>query len=192
MIIFNMEGPKGSGKSTFIDCFLKNHSDVLYMKFDSDVIVNNEALEIARSCDVIFDRGLLSYQIYDWLWNNDLSLKKSDDFSSTSISFKRPLNQKHYDTLMELVSGKYIILYSSDPNLLVDRIKSRKATIGKGANELEWQTLRDSNEYYKAMGQFLKYKYPDKVELIDVAGIGSVTDMYNYIMGLIDNEKGND
>ena len=176
MLLYNFEGPKGTGKSTLSKLLathyeLHNRVPVEIRHFDSDNIVSYKDLldTESESYDLIFDRGLLSYQLYDWLWNNGLSECVEKDYLGLSVSLKQPVNKNHFDTLMNEIRYKYVILYSSNPDLLETRIENRRQESGKGMTPLEKQTLRESNVYYKAMGEFLKYLYPDKVLLIDIA-----------------------
>lgn len=176
MLLYNFEGPKGTGKSTLSKLLANYHevhdkTPVEIRHFDSDNIVGYKDLLDAQDApyNLIFDRGLLSYQLYDWLWNNGLSECVEKDYLGLSVSLKQPVNKSHFDTLMNEIRYKYVILYSSNPELLEMRIEKRKLEDGKGMTSLEKQTLRESNAYYKAMGEFLKYLYPDKVLLIDIA-----------------------
>lgn len=176
MLLYNFEGPKGTGKSTLSKLLANYHevhdkAPVEIRHFDSDNIVGYKDLLDAQDApyNLIFDRGLLSYQLYDWLWNNGLSEAVDKDYLGLTVSLKQPVNKKHFDTLMNEIRYKYVILYSSNPELLEMRIEKRKHEDGKGMTSLEKQTLRESNAYYKAMGEFLKYLYPDKVLLIDIA-----------------------
>lgn len=176
MLLYNFEGPKGTGKSTLSKLLathyeLHNRVPVEIRHFDSDNIVSYKDLLDTEneSYDLIFDRGLLSYQLYDWLWDNGLSEAVDKDYLGLAVSLKQPVNKNHFDTLMNEIRYKYVILYSSNPKLLEMRIEKRKHEDGKGMTSLEKQTLRESNAYYKAMGEFLKYLYPDKVLLIDIA-----------------------
>lgn len=180
-ILFNFEGPKGSGKSTIINKFLDDYPNISVRKFDSNTIVTNDEFKNASKNDVIFDRGILSYQIYDWLWNNNISKQEKLDFSTYSFNIKTPINKEHFDYLIENIKYKLVIFYSSDIELLINRINKRKAEINKGADELEWKTLSDSNLYFKYMGMFLKELYPDKVLLIDVNNNMTINEMYNFI-----------
>lgn len=176
MLLYNFEGPKGTGKSTLSKLLANYHevhdkAPVEIRHFDSDNIVGYKDLLDAQDApyNLIFDRGLLSYQLYDWLWNNGLSEAVDKDYLGLTVSLKQPVNKNHFDTLMNEIRYKYVILYSSNPELLEMRIEKRKHEDGKGMTSLEKQTLRESNAYYKAMGEFLKYLYPDKVLLIDIA-----------------------
>lgn len=180
-ILFNFEGPKGSGKSTIINKFLDDYPNISVRKFDSNTIVTNDEFKNASKNDVIFDRGILSYQIYDWLWNNNISKREKLDFSTYSFNIKTPINKEHFDYLIENIKYKLVIFYSSDIELLINRINKRKVEINKGADELEWKTLSDSNLYFKYMGMFLKELYPDKVLLIDVNNNMTINEMYNFI-----------
>lgn len=176
MLLYNFEGPKGTGKSTLSKLLANYHevhdkAPVEIRHFDSDNIVGYKDLLDAQDApyNLIFDRGLLSYQLYDWLWNNGLSEAVDKDYLGLTVSLKQPVNKNHFDTLMNEIRYKYVILYSSNPELLEMRIEKRKHEDGKGMTSLEKQTLRESNAYYKAMGEFLKYLYPDEVLLIDIA-----------------------
>lgn len=189
MLLYNFEGPKGSGKSTLSKLIAnyyetKTRVPVEIRHFDSDNIVGyNDLLDTqANTYDLIFDRGLLSYQLYDWLWDNGLSETVDKDYLGLSISLKQPVNKKHFDILMNEIRYKYVILYSSNPELLEMRIEQRKRESGKGMTPLEKQTLRESNAYYQAMGEFLKYLYPDKVLLIDVADEQTPEELMEHIL----------
>lgn len=189
MLLYNFEGPKGTGKSTLSKLLathyeLHNRVPVEIRHFDSDNIVSYKDLldTESKSYDLIFDRGLLSYQLYDWLWDNGLSESVNKDYLGLSVSLKQPVNKNHFDTLMNEIRYKYVILYSSNPDLLETRIENRRQENGKGMTPLEKQTLRESNAYYQAMGTFLKYLYPDKVLLIDIADEQTPEELVEYIL----------
>lgn len=189
MLLYNFEGPKGTGKSTLSKLLathyeLHNRVPVEIRHFDSDNIVSYKDLldTESESYDLIFDRGLLSYQLYDWLWNNGLSECVEKDYLGLSVSLKQPVNKNHFDTLMNEIRYKYVILYSSNPDLLETRIENRRQESGKGMTPLEKQTLRESNAYYQAMGEFLKYLYPDKVLLIDIVDEQTPEELMEYIL----------
>ena len=189
MLLYNFEGPKGTGKSTLSKLLathyeLHNRVPVEIRHFDSDNIVSYKDLldTESESYDLIFDRGLLSYQLYDWLWDNGLSECVEKDYLGLSVSLKQPVNKNHFDTLMNEIRYKYVILYSSNPELLEMRIENRRQESGKGMTPLEKQTLRESNAYYQAMGEFLKYLYPDKVLLIDIVDEQTPEELMEYIL----------
>lgn len=189
MLLYNFEGPKGTGKSTLSKLLathyeLHNRVPVEIRHFDSDNIVSYKDLLDTEneSYDLIFDRGLLSYQLYDWLWDNGLSEAVDKDYLGLTVSLKQPVNKNHFDTLMNEIRYKYVILYSSNPDLLETRIENRRQESGKGMTPLEKQTLRESNAYYQAMGEFLKYLYPDKVLLIDIVDEQTPEELMEYIL----------
>lgn len=187
MLLYNFEGPKGSGKSTLgklIANYYEVHKGrpVEIRHFDSDNIVGYNDLLDTQDHDLIFDRGLLSYQLYDWLWDNGLSESVDKDYLGLSISLKQPVNKKHFDILMNEIRYKYVILYSTNPDLLETRIEERRQKNGKGMTPLEKQTLRESNAYYQAMGEFLKYLYPDKVVLIDIVDEQTPEELVEFIL----------
>lgn len=187
MLLYNLEGPKGVGKSTIghtLNTYFKQKDGLdIYLKhFDSNDILTNDILMESDKKDYIFDRGLLSYQLYDWLWNNGLSERYNKDYLGLSIRLKQPVNKQHFDHLMEKIQYKYIILYSSDEELLFDRISNREKLTGKGMNQLEKDTLVQSNKYFETMGQFLQYLYPEKVLLIDVTQFNTVDELKDYIL----------
>lgn len=189
MLLYNFEGPKGTGKSTLSKLLathyeLHNRVPVEIRHFDSDNIVSYKDLLDTEneSYDLIFDRGLLSYQLYDWLWDNGLSEAVDKDYLGLTVSLKQPVNKNHFDTLMNEIRYKYVILYSSNPDLLETRIENRRQESGKGMAPLEKQTLRESNAYYQAMGEFLKYLYPDKVLLIDIVDEQTPEELVEYIL----------
>lgn len=189
MLLYNFEGPKGTGKSTLSKLLANYHevhdkAPVEIRHFDSDNIVGYKDLLDAQDApyNLIFDRGLLSYQLYDWLWNNGLSECVEKDYLGLSISLKQPVNKNHFDTLMNEIRYKYVILYSSNPDLLETRIENRRQESGKGMTPLEKQTLREANAYYQAMGEFLKYLYPDKVLLIDIVDEQTPEELMEYIL----------
>lgn len=187
MLLYNLEGPKGVGKSTIGHALTtyfkqKNGLDIYLKHFDSNDILTNDILMESDKKDYIFDRGLLSYQLYDWLWNNGLSERYNKDYLGLSIRLKQPVNKQHFDQLMEKIQYKYIILYSSNEELLFDRISNREKLTGKGMNQLEKDTLVQSNKYFETMGQFLQYLYPEKVLLIDVTQFNTVDELKDYIL----------
>lgn len=187
MLLYNFEGPKGSGKSTLSKLIadyyeVRKGRPVEIRHFDSDNIVGYKDLLDTQDHDLIFDRGLLSYQLYDWLWDNGLSESVDKDYLGLSISLKQPVNKKHFDILLNEIRYKYVILYSSNPELLETRIEQRRQENGKGMTELEKRTLRESNAYYQAMGEFLKYLYPDKVILIDIVDEQTPEELAEFIL----------
>lgn len=189
MLLYNFEGPKGSGKSTLGKLIAnyyetKTRIPVEIRHFDSDNIVGYKDLLDSqdKTYDLIFDRGLLSYQLYDWLWDNGLSESVDKDYLGLSVSLKQPVNKKHFDILLNEICYKYVILYSRNPDLLETRIEERRQKNGKGMTPLEKQTLRESNAYYHAMGDFLKYLYPDKVLVIDIADEQTPQELAKFIL----------
>lgn len=187
MILFNIEGPKGSGKST-VTRRLADELNAEIIKFDSDNVVEYDDFEYAKSHDVIFERGMVSYQIYDWLWNNGLSEQLDRGFSRMNLTVKQPMNQKQYDYFFEQMDGPLIILYSSNVNELSRRIHKRDDAIGKGANDLEWKTLVASNTWFEHFGAILKAIYPEKVVVLDIMKYSTQELMYGKIKSILKGE----
>lgn len=180
-LLFNIEGPKGSGKTSVTqELAAKFNAELL--KFDSDVIVRNKDFTYAEEHDVIFERGILSYLIYDFLWDNGVSPLFQSDFSNKSITIKTPIQKNHFDQLMSKLKYKLVIIYAKDTAFLANNINMRHVTVGKGANTLEWDSLNGSNAYFKAMGQFLSEMYPGKVLCIDSQQFESTSAMTDFIL----------
>ena len=175
--IISLEGPKGSGKSTLAN--LLQDKGYLLKKFDDKHLLSYEDFE--TDANQVFDRGALSHTIYNFLWGNEIDLlKQQSDFSYRYFKTLRPLDINDYDFLMRSVDV-YVIFYSSNEQLLVDRIRYRALRTGKGAREDEWYDLKLSNQLYKAWGQFLSYAYPDTVRFIDIANQAEVDALYEEL-----------
>lgn len=187
-LLFNIEGPKGSGKST-LSRYMSNKYNATLEYFDSVRVVTDDDFSLNNLKDKkIFERGMLSYSIYGWLHNAQLTPTISRNFSNIEISTWSPLSKMHFDKLMSTIKYKYVVLYSSKPEILTDRIEHRFVSENKGATKDEFDVLLASNEMFKMWGQFLQYLYPDKVLLIDIAEVDDVESLVDIIEGSCENE----
>lgn len=181
MLLYNIDGPKGSGKSTLAK-ELSNRYKARLEYFDSTRVVTDSDFDINfLKDDVIFERGMLSYMIYGFLWNAQQEFEVIHKFNEMTVKTWTPMSAMHFDKLIETIKHKFIILYSSDSDLLIDRINSREKETGKGATDFEMSQIKDSNQLFKSWGEYFAKKYPDKILLIDVLQFSSVDEIIDLI-----------
>lgn len=167
-IVYNIEGPKGSGKSTLIrkmiERGLADQSRGFSGKWEelmTDEIVEQDSSSNSR---YVHDRGYLSHFIYAFLMSAEPDFNRVRcDGPKVEIMTWRAANLKMLSDYLDQVESKMIILYSDYSQILNDRISKRLKEEGKGASEAEWEVLERSNQMYKLMAIFMKSVFPDKV-----------------------------
>lgn len=182
MLLFNVDGPKGSGKSTLAKALSEKYqADHKY--FDSKRVVTDDDFSLQNLLvkDVVFERGMMSYMIYGFLWNAQQEFEVVRSFNEMQIKTWVPMSSMHFEKLFSTIKYKMIVLYSSDDRVLEERINYRESTTGKGASDLERSQLKDSNMLFKQWGEYFKYKYPDKILLIDVSQHDNIESILNEI-----------
>ena len=167
-IVYNIEGPKGSGKSTLIrkmiERGLADQSRGFSGKWEelmTDEIVVQDSSSNLR---YVHDRGYLSHFIYAFLMSAEPDFNRVRcNGPKVEIMTWRAANLKMLSDYLDQVESKMIILYSDYSQILNDRISKRLKEEGKGASEAEWEVLERSNQMYKLMATFMKSVFPDKV-----------------------------
>lgn len=182
-----IDGPKGSGKSSAAK-YLAEKLNARVEHFSNVRLLSQSQLINDNDCDenVIHDRGWLSYTIYGFLWD---SWQKFDtEIVGTEIILKSWSNAT-FSNFSEMTSlaDKVLILYSSNEDLLFERISKRKDEIGKGMSKSEESCLKHSNIMFQYWGLMLKALFPSQdIQVIDVSQFDNFEAFYEYLDGLID------
>ena len=175
----NIDGPKGTGKSTLSALFRESldarHEYVSYRRvYNVDEYV--DLINLNDSRDLIMERGILSSWVYTWL--RDGVFEGNGWFKPAHMSdFKRVIDE--FDA--------FIVFYSSDPDILLDRINERQSQTGKGADDREREEIARTSELFRLFAEFLRDFCDCKnIEVIDVAqDKRSAQDIYDDIIARI-------
>lgn len=167
-IVYNIEGPKGSGKSTLIRKMIERGLADQSRGFSGrwEELMTDEIVEKDSSSNLryVHDRGYLSHFIYAFLMSAEPDFNRVRcNGPKVEILSWRAANLKMLSDYLDQVDSKMIILYSDYSQILNDRIGKRLEEEGKGASEAEWEVLERSNQMYKLMATFMKSVFPDKV-----------------------------
>ena len=167
-IVYNIEGPKGSGKSTLIRKMIERGLADQSRGFSGkwEELMTDEIVEQDSSSNLryVHDRGYLSHFIYAFLMSAEPDFNRVRcNGPKVEIMSWRAANLKMLSDYLDQVESKMIILYSDYSQILNDRISKRLKEEGKGASEAEWEVLERSNQMYKLMATFMKSVFPDKV-----------------------------
>lgn len=167
-IVYNVEGPKGSGKSTLIRKMIEKGLADQSRGFSGkwEELMTDEIVEQDSSSNLryVHDRGYLSHFIYAFLMSAEPDFNRVRcNGPKVEIMSWRAANLKMLSDYLDQVDSKMIILYSDYSQILNDRISKRLEEEGKGASEAEWEVLERSNQMYKLMATFMKSVFPDKV-----------------------------
>jgi len=186
-IIYNLEGPKGSGKSTLIRRMIERGLADKSRGFSgqwenlmTDEIVLNDHESKDR---IIHDRGYFSHFIYTFLMaaEPDFDRVKCNGPKVEILSW-RATNIQMIKDYMEKLEGKMIILYSDFPQILIERIKKRQAEESKGATSDEWSVLEQSNQMFSLLSSFMKTQFPDKVLVYRIEEFSSPDELIDRIL----------
>ena len=167
-IVYNIEGPKGSGKSTLIRKMIERGLADQSRGFSGkwEELMTDEIVEQDSSSNLryVHDRGYLSHFIYAFLMSAEPDFNRVRcNGPKVEIMTWRAANLKMLSDYLDQVESKMIILYSDYSQILNDRISKRLKEEGKGASEAEWEVLERSNQMYKLMATFMKSVFPEKV-----------------------------
>lgn len=167
-IVYNIEGPKGSGKSTLIRKMIERGLADQSRGFSGkwEELMTDEIVEQDSSSNLryVHDRGYLSHFIYAFLMSAEPDFNRVRcNGPKVEIMTWRAANLKMLSDYLDQVESKMIILYSDYSQILNDRISKRLKEEGKGASEAEWEVLERSNQMYKLIATFMKSVFPDKV-----------------------------
>jgi len=186
-IIYNLEGPKGSGKSTLIRRMIERGLADRSRGFSgqwenlmTDEIVSKDHESNDR---IIHDRGYFSHFIYTFLMSAepDFNRVKCDGPKVEILSW-RATNIQMIKDYMDKLEGKMIILYSDFPQILIERIKKRQAEESKGATSDEWSVLDQSNQMFSLLSSFMKTQFPDKVFVYRIEEFNSPDELIDRIL----------
>lgn len=186
-IIYNLEGPKGSGKSTLIRRMIERGLADKSRGFSgqwenlmTDEIVLNDHESKDR---IIHDRGYFSHFIYTFLMaaEPDFDRVKCNGPKVEILSW-RATNIQMIKDYMEKLEGKMIILYSDFPQILIERIEKRQAEESKGATSDEWSVLEQSNQMFSLLSSFMKTQFPDKVLVYRIEEFNSPDELIDRIL----------
>ena len=167
-ILFNIEGPKGSGKSTLIRRMIDRKIATRSRGFSGDWnnLMTDDQVELDKDSafSYIHDRGYLSHFIYAFLMSAEPDYNRVRcNGPKVEIFTWRAANIEMISNYLDALEHKMIILYTDHSQILIERIKNRKIEENKGATEDEWKVLEQSNQMFSLMAQFLKANFPDKV-----------------------------
>lgn len=186
-IIYNLEGPKGSGKSTLIRRMIERGLADRSRGFSgqwenlmTDEIVSKDHESNDR---IIHDRGYFSHFIYTFLMaaEPDFNRVKCDGPKVEILSW-RATNIQMIKDYMDKLEGKMIILYSDFPQILIERITKRQAEESKGATSDEWSVLEQSNQMFSLLSSFMKTQFPDKVLVYRIEEFSSPDELIDRIL----------
>lgn len=186
-IIYNLEGPKGSGKSTLIRRMIERGLADRSRGFSgqwenlmTDEIVSKDH---ESNDQIIHDRGYFSHFIYTFLMSAepDFNRVKCDGPKVEILSW-RATNIQMIKDYMDKLEGKMIILYSDFPQILIERIKKRQAEESKGATSDEWSVLDQSNQMFSLLSSFMKTQFPDKVLVYRIEEFNSPDELIDRIL----------
>lgn len=186
-IIYNLEGPKGSGKSTLIRRMIERGLADKSRGFSgqwenlmTDEIVLNDHESKDR---IIHDRGYFSHFIYTFLMaaEPDFDRVKCNGPKVEILSW-RATNIQMIKDYMDKLEGKMIILYSDFPQILIERITKRQAEESKGATSDEWSVLEQSNQMFSLLSSFMKTQFPDKVLVYRIEEFSSPDELIDRIL----------
>ena len=186
-IIYNLEGPKGSGKSTLIRRMIERGLADRSRGFSgqwenlmTDEIVSKDHESNDR---IIHDRGYFSHFIYTFLMaaEPDFNRVRCNGPKVEILSW-RATNIRMIKDYMDKLEGKMIILYSDFPQILIERIAKRQAEENKGATSDEWSVLEQSNQMFSLLSSFMKTQFPDKVLVYRIEEFNSPDELIDRIL----------
>ena len=185
-IIYNLEGPKGSGKSTLIRRMIERGLADRSRGFSgqwenlmTDEIVSKDHESNDR---IIHDRGYFSHFIYTFLMSAEPDFNRVKCDPKVEILSWRATNIQMIKDYMDKLEGKMIILYSDFPQILIERIKKRQAEESKGATSDEWSVLDQSNQMFSLLSSFMKTQFPDKVLVYRIEEFNSPDELIDRIL----------
>lgn len=187
-ILYDIEGPKGSGKSTLTQLFMSNHivDEIHYYDGNWKTLVSESSVHAdhASKFKFIHERGFLSQIIYTFMANANPDFEGRSYYDGPKMTFSTwritplPIMLDYIDNLKH----KLVILYAEDSNTLIDRLNLRKEQTGKYATDNELEVLKNSNILFKYFGQMLKEMKPDKVMLLRIEDFDSAESIMNYVL----------
>lgn len=191
-IVYNLEGPKGSGKSTLIRRMIERGLADRSRGFSGqweNLITDDIVLSDYESKDrIVHDRGYFSHLIYTFLMAAEPDFKRVNcNGPKVEVLSWRATNIQMIKDYMEKLEGKMIILYSDFPQILIERITRRAAEENKGASSDEWSVLEQSNQMFCLLSTFMKSQFPDKVLVYRIEDFSTPDELIDKI--LIDSES---
>lgn len=193
-ILFNIEGPKGSGKSTLIRRMIDRKIATRSRGFSGDWnnLMTDDQVELDKDSafSYIHDRGYLSHFIYAFLMSAEPDYNRVRcNGPKVEIFTWRAANIEMISNYLDALENKMIILYTDHPQILIERIKNRKIEENKGATEDEWKVLEQSNQMFSLMAQFLKANFPDKVLAYRIESFTDSDELIDQILKDMDSNE---
>lgn len=181
------EGPKGAGKSTMLRLLKENNvvDEIRAFTGELDHLPTVSQLKDDASSPLRYahDRGFLSNMVHMFLWDSVFSLPVIEvDGAVVKMKTWHPITRSHMQTSFDLTEKKIVIFYASDINVLIERIANRAIKENKGANEQEYNILKETNILYENYGRAMQALAPDKVMLLDTCSFDSIESMYEVIL----------
>lgn len=141
MINIVLEGPKSSGKSTISDHFAKKGFKYFHSSSETDndlnyhmeLLFQNKRIFKGLECENrVIDRFSVGEMIYPSIYQR-----------------KGKLDWNAFAYTMSSINTIYVILYSSDINLLINRINKR----GRNTEDEQIEYIKKSNEMFEFIGK---------------------------------------
>lgn len=135
------EGPKGVGKTTAIRQLLQNENhkndNVIHSTKNTENTLNwYKQLNLNKE-NIIFDRYSIGEIVYPLVEKREMRMSFND--------VKESLDCVNY----------IIIMYSSDPNILINRVENRDGVL----SDVDKKIIINSNELFKNFSEYYKKEY---------------------------------
>lgn len=186
-IVYNLEGAKGTGKSSLIKRMVERGLADRIHAFTGEWtrLITDDKIYADKASHqrIIHDRGILSHFIYAFLMPADQDYSRVRyNGPKIEISTWRAAHIGMIEDYLNALNGKMIILYTDHDQILTERITRRLELEGKGATEEEWKILSQSNMMYMLFSQFLKAQYPDKILVYRIEKFSSTDELIDQII----------
>ena len=177
-ILCVIDGPKGSGKTTLAST-IAERLNAEHVTFNADRRCTQELIRSCAASDTpyVFERGCLSELIYRWLWN-------SQNLTGQGVLDQPTRDRADFELLLDSTQA-FVILTSSESDLLIERINGRFIESGKGMEDFERNELELSRVLFDAWGQILSAINPEKVHTLLIDSRPTIDEEIDSIMKYI-------